>query len=117
RRPGRTALALVRVPQALALAAARLGGFSARFVPVHATYDAVADVAAEHAGKGASGILMDLGVSSMQLDDAGRGFAYAQDGPLDMRMDPTRGQSAAELLAELPEAELRRILQVYREEK
>ena len=115
--PALTIVGIDRDPRALALATERLAGFSDRFVPVHATYDAVADVAADHAGTGASGILMDLGVSSMQLDEAGRGFAYAQDGPLDMRMDPTRGQSAAELLAELPEAELRRILRVYGEEK
>src|SRR5690625_1519550 len=115
--PALTIVGIDRDPRALALATERLAGFSDRFVPVHATYDAVADVAADHAGTGASGILMDLGVSSMQLDEAGRGFAYAQDGPLDRRMDPTRGQSAAERSAELPEAELRRILRVYGEEK
>jgi 16S rRNA (cytosine1402-N4)-methyltransferase len=62
------------------------------------------------------GVLMDLGVSSHQLDTAGRGFAFRYNGPLDMRMDPTRGESAADLLNRLPEAEIARILFEYGEE-
>ena len=64
-----------------------------------------------------SAVLFDLGVSSMQLDQAERGFAYAQDAPLDMRMDRTRGVTAASILAEYPEDELRRIFYAYGEEK
>jgi 16S rRNA (cytosine1402-N4)-methyltransferase len=63
------------------------------------------------------GVLFDLGVSSMQLDEADRGFAYAQDAPLDMRMDQTSGVSAAEVLNTYPPGELVRILRAYGEEK
>jgi 16S rRNA (cytosine1402-N4)-methyltransferase len=61
-------------------------------------------------------LLADLGVSSMQIDDAGRGFSYMRDGPLDMRMDPTRGKTAAELLATLPAAELARAFAEFGDE-
>lgn len=63
------------------------------------------------------GLLFDLGVSSPQLDDAGRGFSFRHDGPLDMRMDPTRGQSAATWLAAVDEKNLRRVLQQFGEER
>ena len=62
------------------------------------------------------GFLLDLGVSSPQLDDAGRGFSFLRDGPLDMRMDPDSGQSAAELLAETSEVDLGKLLKRYGEE-
>ncbi len=107
-----------RDTEALRLAGARLAPFGDRFLGVHATYDEIGDVLAAHTDDGrAQAVLMDLGVSSMQLDLAERGFAYAQDGPLDMRMDTTTGITAAELLATAPERELRRILQSYGEEK
>ncbi|MFH5822575.1 16S rRNA (cytosine(1402)-N(4))-methyltransferase RsmH [Georgenia sp. AZ-5] len=107
-----------RDPQAIALAGARLAAYADRFTAVHATYDHIDEVAAEHgAGGRVQGVLMDLGVSSLQLDEAGRGFAYAQDAPLDMRMDQSAGRSAADLLAEASEAELRHILRAYGEEK
>lgn len=116
--PGLTVVGIDRDPQAIELATARLAPFAGRFVAVRTTYDHIDDVAAAHGTDGAvQGVLMDLGVSSLQLDDAGRGFAYAQDAPLDMRMDPTSGVSAADLLAEADEAELRRVLRVYGEEK
>lgn len=63
------------------------------------------------------GLLLDLGVSSPQLDQPGRGFSFQQDGPLDMRMDPDSGQSAADWLAEVSEQELRRVLRQYGEEQ
>lgn len=107
-----------RDPAALALASQRLAAFGDRFIGAHATYDEIRDVLAEHTDEGrAQAVLMDLGVSSMQLDRADRGFAYAQDGPLDMRMDTSGGITAAELLARAPERELRRILHAYGEEK
>jgi 16S rRNA (cytosine1402-N4)-methyltransferase len=64
-----------------------------------------------------NGVLMDLGVSSAQLDDPGRGFSFRHDGPLDMRMDPAAGESAAEWLARVPEQELVRVLREYGEER
>ncbi len=63
------------------------------------------------------GLLLDLGVSSPQLDEAGRGFSFQSDGPLDMRMDPSQGQSAAEWLAHVDEKDLRRVLKQYGEER
>lgn len=109
-----------RDPQALALAGERLSDFSGRFTPVRNTYDQIDEVAAEHGDDGrVQGVLMDLGVSSLQLDESERGFAYAQDAPLDMRMDATDAgtPTAAELLAQSEEHELRRILRVYGEER
>lgn len=104
--------------EALRRSRERLAPFGDRFLGVHATYDELEDVLADHTDDGrAQAVLMDLGVSSMQLDLADRGFAYSQDGPLDMRMDPSTGTTAAELLATAPEAELRHILHTYGEEK
>lgn len=105
-----------RDPQAIDLASRRLAPFGERFTAVRAVYDEIDDVA-ERAGGAVAGILMDLGVSSLQLDEADRGFAYAQDALLDMRMDPTSGISAAELLATAGTGELRRILREYGEER
>jgi 16S rRNA (cytosine1402-N4)-methyltransferase len=107
-----------RDPQAIDLAGARLARFGDRFTAVRTTYDHVDEVAADHGDGGhVQGVLMDLGVSSLQLDDADRGFSYAHDAPLDMRMDQTSGPSAAELLAEADERELSRILRRYGEER
>ena len=106
-----------RDPQALALAAGRLAPFADRFTGVHAVYDDVLTVAREVAGAPVAGVLADLGVSSLQLDEAERGFAYAQDAPLDMRMDPTTGLTAADVLATYPEADLIRILREFGEER
>jgi 16S rRNA (cytosine1402-N4)-methyltransferase len=86
----------------------------ARFVP--GTFpDAMRALAGE--GVSASAVILDVGVSSMQLDQPERGFSYAHDAPLDMRMDPTGGTSAAELLARVDERELERILRDYGEER
>lgn len=107
-----------RDPEAIALASARLAPFGGRFTAVTTTYDHIDEVAAEHGSDGlVDGVLMDLGVSSLQLDDGERGFSYSHDAPLDMRMDPTSGISAAELLATADEHELTRILRTYGEER
>jgi 16S rRNA (cytosine1402-N4)-methyltransferase len=107
-------LGLDRDPQALELAGRRLAPFADRMRLVHAVYDELPEVLGnERIDAG----LFDLGVSSMQLDDAGRGFAYAQDAPLDMRMDQTRGTTAAEVLNTYSHGDLARILRVYGEEK
>lgn len=108
---------LDRDPQAIALASERLRRFGDRFTAVHAVYDEVLGTAESVVGRPVQGVLADLGVSSLQLDEAERGFAYAQDAPLDMRMDPTRGVTAGELLNTVDEAELVRILRQYGEEK
>ncbi|QAY70629.1 16S rRNA (cytosine(1402)-N(4))-methyltransferase RsmH [Xylanimonas protaetiae] len=107
-----------RDPQALRLASERLARFGDRFTPVHAVYDEIGDVVARLGyADGVQGVLMDLGVSSLQLDEAGRGFAYAQDAPLDMRMDQTTGLTAADVLNTYDEHELTRILREYGEER
>ncbi len=107
-------IGLDRDPQALALAAQRLARFVGRTRLVHAVYDELASVLD---GEELDGTLFDLGVSSLQLDDATRGFAYAKDAPLDMRMDQTRGVTAAEVLNTYSAADLARILREYGEEK
>ncbi len=106
-----------RDPDALALSARRLEVFERRTVLVHAVYDELPRVLDEVAHPRVDGVLFDLGVSSMQLDEAERGFAYSQDAPLDMRMDPTRGQTAADVLNTYAAAELARVLREYGEEK
>jgi 16S rRNA (cytosine1402-N4)-methyltransferase len=88
-----------------------------RFAPVHARFSELqATLTALHAS-GADGVLFDLGVSSPQLDDPRRGFSFRSDGPLDMRMDPTRGVSAAEWLERAEEAEIREVLRGHGEER
>ncbi len=106
-----------RDQHALELAGERLAPFEARTTLVHAVYDEIPDVLAELGIASADGILFDLGVSSMQLDVAERGFAYAQDAPLDMRMDDSEGLTAADVLNTYPGGDLARILRSYGEEK
>ncbi|HEV6954938.1 MAG TPA: 16S rRNA (cytosine(1402)-N(4))-methyltransferase RsmH [Promicromonospora sp.] len=115
--PTARVIGIDRDPQALALAGERLSRFGDRFTPVHAVYDEIGEVVDEHAGGAVQGVLMDLGVSSLQLDEADRGFAYAQDAPLDMRMDPTTGLTAADVLNTYDERDLTRILREYGEER
>ena len=110
-------IALDRDLEAIRLATERLHPFGDRFSAVHAVYDEVLDVVVEQVGRPVQGILGDLGVSSLQLDEAERGFSYAQDAPLDMRMDPSRGITAADVLNSYAEAEIVRILRQYGEER
>lgn len=112
--PDLTVVGIDRDPEALRLASRRLSRFGARFRGFHGTYDQIRSALG---GSMADGILMDLGVSSMQLDEVDRGFSYSHDAPLDMRMDPTRGVSAAELLATISREDLIRILRRYGDEK
>ena len=112
-----TVIGIDRDPAALALASKRLEPFGPRFIPAAATYDEITEVLAELDFASVQGILMDLGVSSMQLDEADRGFSYAQAAPLDMRMDQNSGETAAGLLSELSEKELTRIFRDYGEER
>ena len=106
-----------RDQHALDLAGVRLAPFEGRTTLVHAVYDEIPAVLEELGLESADGILFDLGVSSMQLDVRERGFAYAEDAPLDMRMDDTEGPTAADVLNTYPAAELARILRTYGEEK
>lgn len=108
---------LDRDPQALRLAGERLSPFEGRTTFVHAVYDELPRVLEELGIPAVDGVLFDLGVSSMQLDEAVRGFAYAQDAPLDMRMDTTSSLTAAEVVNTYSAAELSRILFRYGEER
>jgi 16S rRNA (cytosine1402-N4)-methyltransferase len=106
-----------RDPQAIERAGARLDEFASRVTLVHAVYDEIPEVLDRLGHDRVQGVLFDLGVSSMQIDLRERGFSYARDAPLDMRMDPTRGQSAADVLNTYPVSELARLLKVYGEER
>ncbi|HEY9373196.1 16S rRNA (cytosine(1402)-N(4))-methyltransferase RsmH [Streptomyces sp.] len=110
-------IALDRDKEALRLSGERLAPFGERATLVHAVYDELPEVLDRLGVPKVDGVLFDLGVSSMQLDEADRGFAYAQDAPLDMRMDQSTGISAAEVLNTYPAGELVRILRAYGEEK
>ena len=103
--------------QAHSIAGERLARFGERFVPVHAVYDEI-DRAMETAGvQGIDGVLLDLGVSSMQLDERARGFAYSYDAPLDMRMNSEDELTARIVVNEYSEDQLRRIIRNWGEEK
>lgn len=115
--PQLTLVGLDRDEQALARSRARLAPFAERLHLVHAVYDRMPEVLDELGYDGVDGVLFDLGVSSMQLDVAERGFAYAHDAPLDMRMDQSRGVTAAEVVNGYPVAELARVLREYGEER
>lgn len=108
---------LDRDTDAIAIARERLAGFGDRVHLVHTVYDRFAESLLGLGIAEVSGILFDLGVSSLQLDRAERGFSYSKDAPLDMRMDATSELTAERVLAEYSEAELRRIFYEYGEEK
>jgi 16S rRNA (cytosine1402-N4)-methyltransferase len=95
----------------------RLAGFGERITFVHAVYDEIGRVLADQGLDHVDGVLFDLGVSSMQLDVRERGFSYAEDAPLDMRMDDEEGRTAADVLNTYPVEELARILRDYGEER
>lgn len=106
-----------RDPSALALSRERLLPYADRITLVHAVYDELPEVLADLGLPAVQGILFDLGVSSMQFDEAERGFSYRFDAPLDMRMDQSRGISAADVVNSYPAEELARIIRSYGEER
>jgi 16S rRNA (cytosine1402-N4)-methyltransferase len=108
---------LDRDPEALRRSTERLTPYAARTTLVHAVYDELPGVLAALGLERVQGVLFDLGVSSLQLDEAERGFAYAQDAPLDMRMDPTTGRTAADVVNGYDGKALARLLREYGDER
>ncbi len=115
--PAGRLIGLDRDPQALAQATAVLAPFGDRVVLRHRNFSEAAAVLAELGIEGLDGMLLDLGVSSFQLDAAERGFSFRQEAPLDMRMDPTSGPTAAEVVNEAEAGELTRIFREFGEER
>lgn len=115
--PNLTLVGIDRDTNALALAGERLARFSNRIHLVHAVYEEIEDVLDELDIDEVHGILLDLGVSSMQLDEADRGFAYSYEAPLDMRMDATQGKTAADIVNSYSEQDLARIFKEFGEER
>ncbi|HTE69825.1 MAG TPA: 16S rRNA (cytosine(1402)-N(4))-methyltransferase RsmH [Actinomycetes bacterium] len=115
--PDGRVIGLDRDPAALALARQRLAWAGDRLTAVAASFADLAEVAERLGLAAVDGVVYDLGVSSLQLDQPDRGFSYRADAPLDMRMDPTTGITAAEVLATYPRAELARVLREYGEER
>ena len=115
--PNLTVLGIDRDPIALERATARLARFGERFKPSHAIFDRINEVVASHGYEKVNGVLFDLGVSSIQLDEVDRGFSYSQDAPLDMRMDRTKGITAAEIVNTYAPGALVKVLRTFGEEK
>ena len=110
-------IGLDRDQSALAIARAQLAAWDERVELVHADYRRLSMVLAERGIERIDGVLMDLGVSSLQLDAEGRGFSFRRDEPLDMRMDQSQGETAADRLARVDEKELADVIYGYGEER
>jgi 16S rRNA (cytosine1402-N4)-methyltransferase len=104
-------------PEALVRAQARLGGFGPRVRLRRSDFRHLAEAARAEGVETAAAVLLDLGMSSYQLEDSGRGFSFQGEEPLDMRLDPSRTETAASLVNHLPEPELARLLRDYGEER
>ncbi|MGH3661948.1 MAG: 16S rRNA (cytosine(1402)-N(4))-methyltransferase RsmH [Micromonosporaceae bacterium] len=115
--PRLTLIGLDRDPEALRRSRERLAPFADRVHLRHVVHSELPTVLAELGSRRVAGVLFDLGVSSLQLDQASRGFAYSQDAPLDMRMDPTAGPTAEEIVNTYPAGQLRKIFSEYGEER
>ena len=115
--PELTVIGIDRDLEAIAIATSRLAEFGDRFRAVHAVYDEIENIVASSGFKKVNGILFDLGISSMQVDENSRGFSYSQDAPLDMRMDRSQGQSASDLINSGTRENLIMILRKYGEER
>lgn len=115
--PGGQVLAIDRDRRALALAEENLGELWKRVTPVHGTFGNIRSILEAHGWGPVDGVLVDIGVSSMQLDEAERGFSFAKPGPIDMRMDPSQGETALELIRRVGKDELIHILRDFGEER
>jgi len=115
--PGARLVGIDRDAEAIALAGRRLERFAGRVTLVHAVFDTLAEVMADLGLREVQAVLLDLGVSSLQLDEPSRGFAYRHDALLDMRMDQGTGMTAAEVLNSYSVSDLTRILREYGEER
>jgi 16S rRNA (cytosine1402-N4)-methyltransferase len=115
--PAARLVGIDRDEEALELAGRRLEPYAGRFELVHAVYDQLADVLSDLGLQEVQAVLFDLGVSSLQLDERDRGFAYSQDAPLDMRMDQGEGPTAADVLNTYDAGSLERVLREYGEER
>jgi 16S rRNA (cytosine1402-N4)-methyltransferase len=115
--PGHSLIGLDRDDRALDLAAAALARFGGRAVLRRANFDDLASVVADLGHQAVSGVLFDLGVSSMQLDEPDRGFTYRGDGPLDMRADRRQPTTAADVVNGYGEPELARVIARYGDER
>jgi 16S rRNA (cytosine1402-N4)-methyltransferase len=114
---GAELLGLDRDLGAVRVAAARLARFADRARLEHASYRQAPEILRRIGWETVNGILLDLGFSSLQMDDPQRGFSFRLDAPLDMRFDTTRGETAADLVNTLPEAELARIIASFGEDR
>lgn len=115
--PNLRIVGLDRDTEAISLATTRLAKFGSRFTVVHAVYDQMPEVLSELGIDGVDGILFDLGVSSLQLDDVNRGFSYSKTAPLDMRMDKSCRLTAKDVLENYSKEDLVRVLRTYGEER
>jgi 16S rRNA (cytosine1402-N4)-methyltransferase len=115
--PQLVVIGIDRDTQAIEIATERLSRFGQRFISHHSIFDRISDVAKEHGYSHVQGILFDLGVSSLQLDHGDRGFSYAHDASIDMRMDKSQAKTAADIVNTYSPGELVRILRTYGEEK
>jgi 16S rRNA (cytosine1402-N4)-methyltransferase len=115
--PQLTVIGIDRDSTALAKAKQRLSTFGDRIKTSHEVFDAISDVVSSHGYSHVSGVLFDLGVSSMQLDERDRGFSYSHDAPLDMRMDSSQGITAFEIVNHYEPGALVKILRTFGEEK
>jgi 16S rRNA (cytosine1402-N4)-methyltransferase len=115
--PTLTVIGIDRDQIALERATARLAHFGNRFKSAHCVFDQIDEVVKDNGFNKVNGILFDLGVSSIQLDEVDRGFSYSQDAPLDMRMDRSRGITAAEIVNTYAPGALVKILRTFGEEK
>ena len=116
-RPGGHILAIDRDPAAVALARTRFATDGDAVIAEHGDFAEMEAIAARHGITAVDGVVLDLGISSVQLDDPARGFSFRHDGPLDMRMDPRSGLSAAEIVNGWPEADLVALIRTYGEER